>query len=353
LRPEIVVFKKAFKTQMKIALVSPYTLPVCRGNSLTVQRLCDGLNNRGHQVNLFNSTTDAPEELVGFAPDLIHSLHALQPHVWLQQSGILGTCPWVVTLTGTDYNSGADPEALQALSDARGLIVFHAEAAARVRECFADLADRVSIIPQAVQIPVQESSCREDVRQTLHLAPEEIVFFMAAGIRPVKNIGYALEAFSRFKQKKLKARMLLAGPCLDKDECEHVLAAGQGLDGFSYLGELPHEQVLELMQAADIFLNTSLHEGMPGAVMEAMAAGLAVIATDAPGNRALIASTRTGVLVPLHAPQVLSEAFEMLAARAELRQQLGMRAREEVQARYGCEAELQALEELYTKVLTS
>ena len=104
--------------------------------------------------------------------------------------------------------------------------------------------------------------------------------------------------------------------------------------------------------AADIFLNTSLHEGMPGAVMEAMAAGLAVIATGVPGNRALIASMRTGVLVPLNAPQVLMEAFQMLAARAELRQQLGRHAREEVQARYGCEAELQVLEELYAKVLT-
>jgi glycosyltransferase involved in cell wall biosynthesis len=336
---------------MKIALVSPHTLPVCRGNSLTVQRLCDGLLKRGHSVRLFNSTADVPEELVSFAPDLMHSLHALQPHAWLQQSGMLGTCPWVVTMTGTDYNSGVESEALQALSDARALIVFHSEAAARVRERFADLSDRVHIIPQAVQVPEQMTAIREDARRAWNLAPDEVVIFMAAGLRPVKNIAYALEAFSRFKQKHPQARMLLAGPCLDTQEGYQVLAAGEGMDGFSYLGELPHERVLELMQAADIFLNTSLHEGMPGAVMEAMAAGLAVIATDVPGNRALIASMRTGVLVPLHAPRVLSEAFQMLAARAELRQQLGRHAREEVQARYGCEAELQALEALYAKVL--
>jgi len=336
---------------MKIALVSPHTLPVCRGNSLTVQRLYDGLLNRGHSVRLFGSTKDAPEDLAAFGPDLMHSLHALQPHAWLQQSGMLGTCPWVVTMTGTDYNSGVDPEALQALSDVRALIVFHAEAATRVRECFADLADRVHIIPQAVQMPERMTAIREDARRAGDLAPDEFVILMAAGLRPVKNIAYALEAFSRFKQKHRQARMLLAGPCLDEDEGQRVLAAGEGINGFSYLGELPHERVLDLMQAANIFLNTSLHEGMPGAVMEAMAAGLAVIATDVPGNRALIANMRTGVLVPLHAPQVLSEAFEMLAARAELRQQLGTYAREEVQARYGCEAELQALEALYIHVL--
>jgi glycosyltransferase involved in cell wall biosynthesis len=335
---------------MKIAFVSPHTLPVCRGNSLTVQRLCDGLNNRGYHVNLFNSTTDVPEELAGFAPDLIHSLHALQPHAWLQQSGILGTCPWVVTMTGTDYNSAVQPETLQALSDARSLIVFHSEAAERVRARFPDLAGRVSIIPQAVHVPEQKSGSREEARRAWNLAPGEMIFFMAAGLRPVKNIGYALEVFARFKQNHPLARMLLAGPCLDADESVHVLTSGERLDGFSYCGELPHERVLELMQAADVFINTSLHEGMPGAVMEAMAAGLAVIATDVPGNRALIASMRTGILVPLHAPQMLSEAFAMLAAGADLRRQLGGQAREEVRERYGCEAELRALEALYAKV---
>ena len=165
---------------------------------------------------------------------------------------------------------------------------------------------------------------------------------MAAGLRPVKNIGYALEAFALFKKKHPQARLLLAGPCLDADESERVLAAGERIEGFSYCGELPHARVLELMQAADIFLNTSLQEGMPGAVMEAMAAGLAVIATDVAGNRALIENMRTGILVPLHAPGALLEACEILAANTELRQQLGRQAREEVRARYGCDAELQA-----------
>ena len=175
---------------------------------------------------------------------------------------------------------------------------------------------------------------------------------MAAGLRPVKNIGYALEAFSLFKQKYSKVRMVLAGPCLDEKECEQLLAAGSRLESFSYLGEVSHNRVLELISAADIFLNTSLHEGMPGAVMEAMAAGLPVIATDVPGNRALITHMRTGILVPLHAPKTLAKACEKLAAKKELRDQLGRQAREEVRLRYGCEAELQALENLYRHVLS-
>ena len=334
---------------MKIALVSPYTLPVCRGNSLTVQRLCDGLRSRGHSVSIFNSTTDRPEELAGFTPDVIHALHALRPHPWLMESKIAGSCPRVVTMTGTDYSEGDTSEVLHALSDAQALIVFHEEAAECVRTRFPDLAERVNVIPQSVSVSGPAGAVPEEVRRTWNLSDDEFVIFMAAGVRPVKNIGYALKVFELFRQKYSRARLLLAGPELDAQESCRVRAQAEQIEGFSYCGELSHEQVLKLMQATDVFLNTSLHEGMPGAVMEAMSAGCAVIATDVPGNRALIANMRTGVLVPLHAPQVLCDAIAMLAARADLRYRLGEQARDEMQSRYGCEAELQAYEELYKK----
>jgi glycosyltransferase involved in cell wall biosynthesis len=254
-------------------------------------------------------------------------------------------------MTGTDYNSEMQPDMQTALSPAGALIVFHAEAAKSVQARFPELADRVHVIAQAVEVPEANSCSREKVRSTWNLSFEEPVFFMAAGLRPVKNIGYALEAFARFGQKNPRARLLLAGPCLDEQESDRVLSLGKSIDGFEYCGELPRTQVLELMSAADIFLNTSLNEGMPGAVMEAMAAGRAVIATDVTGNRALIESMRTGILVPLQAPEALLGACETLAADARLRRQLGDQARLFVREHFCREAELQAHEELYRKVL--
>jgi len=335
---------------MKIALVSPYTLPVCRGNSLTVQRLFDGLSGRGHCVRLFNSTNDVPESLGGFAPDIVHSLHALHPLDWLQRSGTLGAYPWVATMTGTDYTAQVAPGVVQKLAAARALVVFHAEAAGSVRERFPILADRLHVIAQAVKVP-KPSGGRTGLRRGLGIAADDCVLFMAAGLRPEKNIGYALAAFDLFSHKQPRARLLVAGPRLDVDESARIAAAAAGINGCCYLGELPHERVLECMQASDVFLNTSLQEGMSGAVMEAMAAGLAVIATDVAGNRALIEHMRTGMVVPLHEPRTLSEAFELLDADSDLRQRLGRAARQDMLTRFGCEAELQAHEKLYTDVL--
>lgn len=335
---------------MDIALVSPYTLPMCRGNSLTVQRLLEGLSGRGHRVRLFNSSSDDPQTLGAFSPQIVHSLHALHPLDWLIRSGTLDAYPWIATMTGTDY-AGPAPDALKRkLEAARALVVFHAEAAQSVRELYPQLAARLHVIPQSVHRPAP-CSRNEYLRGTFGCAPGEQLLFMAAGLRPVKNIGYALEAFGLFRQARPNARLLLAGPRIDRDESSRLIDAGTRIGGFSYLGELPHARVTEIMQAADIFLNTSLQEGMPGAVMEAMAAGCAVIATDIAGNRALITRDETGILVPLHAPEALAAAIRTLADNPRLRKRLGEQARRDVLERFGCEAELLAHERLYATIL--
>ncbi len=338
---------------MKIALVSPYTLPLPRGNSLTVQRLLEGLRGRGHSVRLFNCTADQPEELAAFAPDVVHSLHAVHPHAWLLRSGVLGSIPWIVTMTGTDYTTDVADGAPHTLAEAQALIVFHAEGAEKVSRRWPGLAERVHIIAQAVRVPEPDAGLRERLRRGMGIAAGETVIFMAAGLRPVKNISYALESFARFRQTCPHSRILLAGPLLDEAESARVLAAVEGSEGSCYLGELQHGRVLELMRAADVFLNTSLQEGMSGAVMEAMAAGLAVIATDIAGNRALITHQQTGILVPLHAPDALAEAIRRLAADPALRRRLGGSARQAMGLRFGCEAELQAHEKLYAGIIAA
>ena len=89
----------------RIALVSPYTLPFCCGNSFLAERLERGLSKAGFEVALFNSGKDSPDDAVSFAPHLLHSLNADRPHDWLQGFRNQYTGPWVITLTGTDYNT--------------------------------------------------------------------------------------------------------------------------------------------------------------------------------------------------------------------------------------------------------
>ena len=69
----------------RIALVSPYTLPFCCGNSFLAERLEGGLSKAGFEAALFNSGKDNPDDAVSFAPHLLHSLNADRPYEWLQK----------------------------------------------------------------------------------------------------------------------------------------------------------------------------------------------------------------------------------------------------------------------------
>jgi glycosyltransferase involved in cell wall biosynthesis len=69
---------------------------------------------------------------------------------------------------------------------------------------------------------------------------------------------------------------------------------------------------LPWLAAADVFVLPSLFEGMPGALIEAMAAGLPCVATDIPGNRDLVIDRETGLLVPVRSPEELAAAISTL-----------------------------------------
>ncbi|MCP4715058.1 MAG: hypothetical protein GY868_08075, partial [Deltaproteobacteria bacterium] len=87
---------------LKIALVSPFTLPSLCGNSILTERIRAGLRLRGLDVRVFNASTDDPQTAIAFAPDLIHSIHTLRPAKWLDRFFSACDAPLCITLTGTD-----------------------------------------------------------------------------------------------------------------------------------------------------------------------------------------------------------------------------------------------------------
>ena len=315
---------------MRIALVTPSVLPFSCGNSLLAERLRAGLVSRGHEAALFGIHTDPIETAVRFSPDIVHSLHAIKPAVWLKELFSRISVPWVITLTGTDYNSPEDYGAEYAMLErqfarASAVVVFHEEARCRVAEHFSQASRKLSVIAQGIELRGTAGD-RAAVRQRYGIAPDDILFFMAAGIRPVKNICFALDVFAAVRDRHPHARLILAGPVIDAVEAARVLEKGSATAGFAYAGEISHEAVRDLMAAADVFLNCSLHEGMPGAVLEAMAERLPVLASDAPGNRSLVRHGITGLLESRASLDRFTDAACLLAADAGLRHALGAAA---------------------------
>jgi glycosyltransferase involved in cell wall biosynthesis len=100
-----------------------------------------------------------------------------------------------------------------------------------------------------------------------------------------------------------------------------------------FLGE--RGDVADLCRAADLFVFPSRAEGCPNAILEAMACGLPVVATDIAGNREVLGEDgKAGHLVPVESPTVLAEAVAHLAGSSVLRHEMGAAARIKMRDRY-------------------
>jgi glycogen synthase len=101
-----------------------------------------------------------------------------------------------------------------------------------------------------------------------------------------------------------------------------------------FAGWLRGEEILQAYREANLFVFPSRHEGMPNAVLEAMAAGLPVVASRIAGNEELVVDGETGALVPTEDPGALRQALAALLPDGKRRAAMGAAGRKRVEERY-------------------
>lgn len=129
------------------------------------------------------------------------------------------------------------------------------------------------------------------------------------------------------------------------------LATEMGIaDRIHFLGWQERQALIGYYHRANLFLFPSRHEGMPNAVLEAMAAGLPVIATRVAGSEELVIDGLTGRLVPSEDEKALGEALQSLILNPELRRQMGLNSLERVRRDYSWESVARAYLSLLTPI---
>lgn len=123
------------------------------------------------------------------------------------------------------------------------------------------------------------------------------------------------------------------------------LALRDGLRNVAFLGL--HDDPLSILPAADVYLSTSLWEGMPLAVLEAMSVGLPVVATRVTGHSELIASAECGVLYEQGDVEQAAEALRTLASDIQRRKNMGLRGQKMQRSLYSTRRQGKATGDLY------
>lgn len=146
-----------------------------------------------------------------------------------------------------------------------------------------------------------------------------------------------------------RLRLVIAGDGPQRAEVEAAIAA-TGIGDITWLaGE--RSDVPEIMRALDVFALPSRAEGISNTILEAMASGLPVVATEVGGNAELVAAGETGLLVPPEDPQRMAEALLRYTADAALRQDHGAAGRQRVERNFSIDNMVARYTQLYESLL--
>lgn len=180
--------------------------------------------------------------------------------------------------------------------------------------------------------------------------PLRPVFLANRNLEPHYNVACVLDAFARIQQAVPEARLIVAGDGSERRRLEEK-AAALGLREVEFVGRVDQAGMARLYDRADIYLNASDIDNMPGSILEAYASGLPVVTTDAGGIPYIVDHERTGLMVPRGDAAALAEQALRLLADPALARRIIREAYEECRRRYSWHAVEQQWVALYRGVL--
>ncbi|MDD2732488.1 MAG: glycosyltransferase [Desulfuromonadaceae bacterium] len=324
---------------MRIALISPYSIGPRRGNITTVSRISYLLHQAGAEVLVLPadvfSATEMERQLIPFAPQLIHGFHAHYCGGLTRRLAERFSIPFVLTITGSDVHNAQlrdHPDTVRALGDAGAVICFHNSEAAELVRSFPQTAKKITVIAQSVEKLTVAAA------ENFGIAEGSFVLLLPAAFRPVKQIEFPLMTLKPLASQLPALTLVIAGGIIDQDYAATIRILLSDTPNAVWLGEIPREQMGALYVRADVVLNCSHSESMSNTLLEAMALGRPVLASDIPGNRALIRHGETGLLY--NDETSFLENVASLFENTELRANLGRHAEEFIRTSFSPQAEV-------------
>ncbi len=220
------------------------------------------------------------------------------------------------------------------------IVAVSEEAASNLISVFGVASGRVVVIENCVAFGQGEAP--PGLREALGIPAGARVLAAVGRLDPVKNHALLLEAMAALPRRDVV--LLLVGAGGLEDELRRQASALGLADRVLFLGL--REDVARLLRIVDVFIMPSKYEGTSLALLEAMAAGRPIVATDIPGNRKPLIDGAAALLVPPDDANALARAIHRLLDDQRLARTLGDKARQTAQKRYSVESAVNRLERL-------
>lgn len=187
------------------------------------------------------------------------------------------------------------------------------------------------------------------IQTELGISTDCLILGTVASLIPQKGHKYLIEAAKEVIKNRNDVIFAFVGDGSLRAELEQMVTSN-GLDNnIKFLGL--RKDIPQLLSSFDVFVLPSLWEGLPVAVIEAMAAGLPVVASRVDGVPEIVVDGETGLLVPSKDPKSLSNALLVLLSNPDKRFETGLLGRKRVGEEFSVEAMVRKFDALYQKLL--
>jgi glycosyltransferase involved in cell wall biosynthesis len=212
--------------------------------------------------------------------------------------------------------------------------------------------ERVTVIPYGLHFTAPDAGARKvartALRQELRLSGDALLVGMVGRLVEQKGMGYGVQAFASLAEQDPQAHLVIVGD----GSLRSVLQAevvGLGLETRTHFTGW-RDDVPQMMQALDVFLMPSLWEGFGLVLLEAMAAGIPVVASAVSAIPEVVLQGETGLLVPARDVQGLTEALRQLLTDAPLRQHMGLMGQERAETQFSAGRMIESTVGVYRQV---
>jgi glycosyltransferase involved in cell wall biosynthesis len=286
-----------------------------------------------------------------FRPDIVHT-HLQAPNLYGRLMALMARVPVVVASEHNVYSSKAARHILleRLLARRTTALVAVSEHVRRFLSTQLGVsASRIQLVRNGIGMP-QPSPARVDaLRRELALPADELVLGTVASLTRKKGHTYLLQAVAALFERGVRCSLLLAGDGPERSSLEKQTTTLGISDRVHFLGV--QSNVADVLALVDLFVLPSLTEGLPLALLEAMAAGKPVVATAVGGVPDVITTEVNGILVDRENVPALADAVQRLAADSALRAELGNRGRATVTEGFTEAQHLQSLAALYVSLI--
>lgn len=188
----------------------------------------------------------------------------------------------------------------------------------------------VTTVPNGIDIDRFATPVNSITRAELGISEEDFVFCYLGRVAPEKNTRYLVREFYEVAANNDNVKLLIVGGGPELETAKEEVTAHEQSDIIIFTGMQPYDMLPAYTAISDAFVTGSVSEVHPLVVLEAMAAGLPVVAVNSPGISDTVEQGRSGLLAKSPTPSLLAVEMQMLLHNPQLTERLSQGARERI-----------------------